>query len=247
MKWHHAIARSVRLAAVLALALLAACGGSTDGAAGEQPNGDGGGSRPVVDWSIGYNVSLGGGWTLAPCEAGPTLMCIRLDGETQAVAELMTYSVRHYRATQAVLDGGGSSSDALAAVAADFHKVFAEDRPIGCGPGYEVRPFGPRPAQVGGLAGVTYGFEGISDGQRVERALQFAAIGSDTLYMIATTAIDDGTCMDDGELGELTIAEIDELEDGLAKAIATSRLPAVRWCQVDGAGAVPCDTPGVGA
>ena len=235
-----------RVAVVAAVTLiLAACGGGDDESSA--PGGDPGGSpQPVVDWAGDYAVDLGDGWQLTPCEGGPTLMCIRLNGETQGVAELLTYPTAGHEAVKEVLDAGGTNEEALAALAADFQEVFIEDRPVGCGAEYAVEPFGPRPATVGGLAGVIYGFEGLADGRRVERALQFAAFDGPTVYLIATTAIEDGSCMDDGELQELTIAEIDDLEQDLAGAIATSRLPAVEWCEVPDVGLVPCDTAPAG-
>ena len=177
-----------------------------------------------LDFVAGSEVDLGDGWRLSPCEAGPSLFCARLAGETQATIELLDYPTATYPTVQNVLDAGGSPIEALRAQALEFHDTFVKDRPLGCGATYLVEPFGPETARVAGSEGVLYGFDGKQDGRHVERGLQFAAIQGPTLYVVATTAVDDGTCMDDGELFEFTVAELTRLQPKLVQAVAAGRL-----------------------
>jgi hypothetical protein len=66
---------------------------------------------------------------------------------------------------------------------------------------------------------------GHRDGRHVERNLHFATIRGGTLHIVATTAVDDGTCMDDGTLAEFTVAELTDLQPRVVQMIAASTLP----------------------
>ena len=70
-----------------------------------------------------------------------------------------------------------------------------------------------------------YGFDGHQGGRHVERNVHFATIRDDTLHIIVATAIDDGTCMDDGTLAEFTTAELTQLQPRITRMIAASTLP----------------------
>ncbi|HEX7168068.1 MAG TPA: hypothetical protein VF230_13910 [Acidimicrobiales bacterium] len=180
-----------------------------------------------LDFAAGSEVELDDGWVVAPCESGPPLFCAKRAGsdETESVIELMEYPTASYSTIKEVLRRGGSSVEALRAEAAEFHEVFAKDRPSGCGSGYRVEPFGPDDATVAGRPGVVYGFDGHQGGRRVERALQFATIEGDTVAIIATSAVEDGTCMDDGERAEFAVAELADLQPAIIQMVAASRLP----------------------
>lgn len=215
---------------ILVVVLAAACGGDTDGlrdAAATTTTTTTTTEQAIdgLDFVAGSQVDVGDGWTLSPCESGPPLFCARHAGDTQAVIELMTVPVDSYAAVKGVLDKGGSTAEALSAQAAEFHRTFEADRPKGCGRDYKVEPFGPTEVKVAGRPGVMYGFDGKQQGRHVERALQFLTIDGSELHLIATTAVDEGTCMDDGELAEFTVAELARLEPTLVRVIAASRLP----------------------
>ena len=178
-----------------------------------------------LDFVNGSEVDLGDGWTLEPCESGPPLYCARHGGETQAVIELQSAPVASYESMKKELDAGRSPIDALRAEAAEFVAVFEKDRPEGCGADYTITPFGPGAVTVAGTPGIVYGFDGKQSGRHVERALLFSTIDGATAHLIGVTAIDDGSCMDDGELSEFTIDELTDLEPKLMRAIAVSTLP----------------------
>ena len=180
-----------------------------------------------LDFVAGSEVDLGDGWTVAPCESGPPLFCAHHDGATgtQAVIELLSVPTASYPAVKAALDDGRSPAEALSAQAAEYHATFASDRPAGCGAGYDVQPIGPDEVTVAGQPGILYGFDGHHDGRHVERNLHFATVRGETLHIVATTAVDDGTCMDDGTLAEFTVAELIELQPGVTQMIAASTLP----------------------
>ncbi len=110
--------------------------------------------EPVHDWATGANVELAPGWQLSACESGPPPMCARRDGQTLAVIELQSAPAASYPTIERILDGGGTADDALRAQAVEFQRIFAEDRPIGCGPDYTVAPFGPTSTTVAGHRGV---------------------------------------------------------------------------------------------
>jgi hypothetical protein len=178
-----------------------------------------------IDFVAGSDVDLGGGWKISPCESGPPLFCARLDGETQAVIEIQTYKANSYLTVKRVLEAGGTDEEALRAEAQAFVDVFKKDRPVGCGAGYDVEPIPPTKTAVGGHAGILYGFDGKQNGKHVERALLFSTIVGADLHIISMNAIDDDTCMDDGELAEFTIAELTVLEPKISRAIAAATLP----------------------
>jgi hypothetical protein len=177
-----------------------------------------------LDFVNGSEVDLGGGWILEPCESGPPLFCARHGGETQAVIELRSAPVASYSSMKKELDAGRSPIDALRAEAAEFVSVFEKDRPEGCGASYTITPFGPETVTVAGAPGIVYGFDGEQDGRHVERALLYSTIDGATAHLIGVTAIDDGSCMDDGELFEFTIDELTDLEPKLMRVIAASTL-----------------------
>jgi hypothetical protein len=218
--------------ALLAVAALVACSENTDTATGDpqattttmavaEPAVDG------LDLAEGSEVSLGDGWTIEPCESGPPLFCARHDGEegAQAVIELLSVPTSNYPAVKRALDAGSPAAEALAAQATEYHDTFMADRPAGCGAGYRVDPIGPDEAAVAGQPGVMYGFDGHQDGRHVERNVHFATIRNNTLHIVVATAIDDGTCMDDGTLAEFTTAELIELQPQITRMIAASTLP----------------------
>ena len=180
-----------------------------------------------LDFTDGSEVSLDDGWTIKPCESGPPLFCAHHEGEAgaQAVIELLSVPASSYPAVKRALDAGESAAEALGAQAAEYQATFQADRPSGCGADYGVDPFGPGEATVAGHPGVMYGFDGHQGGRHVERNVHFATIRGDTLHMIVATAIDDGTCMDDGTLAEFTTAELTELQPRIAQMIANSTLP----------------------
>lgn len=178
-----------------------------------------------IDFANGSEVTLTGGWVISPCEAGPPLFCARLDGETQATIALRTAPAASYDSIRGALDAGRSPREAMGAEAAEFVSVFEEDRPAGCGPDYRVEGFGPDEANVGGKAGIVYGFDGTQGGRHVERAVQYMALDGAELHLISINAVEDGSCMDDGELAEFTIAELASLESTLSRVIAASTLP----------------------
>ena len=178
-----------------------------------------------IDFGAGSSVDLGAGWRVEPCESGPPLFCVRLDGETQGTFELMSQPASGYSEIRRVLDAGGDHQAALQAEAQAFLDIFAADRPAGCGPAYEVKPFGPRPTTLAATPGISYGFEGHQDGRLVERVRQFSTIVDGVVHSISLSAIDDGSCMDDGELSELSVAQLADLETALVGVIAASRLP----------------------
>jgi hypothetical protein len=185
------------------------------------------GGEPIEGLDLGGRgeVDLGGGWTLGPCESGPPLFCARLRGETRATVELQQSPVGEYPAVKRALDAGGTDLDALRAHAAEYQGIFEKDRPEGCGQAYTVERIEAAGTEVGGLPGVVYGFDGRAGGRHVERVLQFATIRAETIYVISTTAVEPGSCMDDGELAEFTIGELTSLQPVLTRVIAGSRLP----------------------
>lgn len=195
---------------------------TTSTAGGGEP---GGGEPRGLDFVAGSTVDLGDGWTIAPCESGPPLFCVRQGGETQATLELRSAPVASYESMKKTLDAGGSPMEAMRAEAAEFQSVFEKDRPEGCGAAYVVEPFGPDAATVAGKPGVVYGFDGRQAGRHVERSLQFLTIDGPTAHLITATAIDENTCMDDGELSEFTVAELTQLEPKLVRVVAASTLP----------------------
>ena len=217
------------------IATLGACGEDGDDAArGETPAATTSTTEPVdgasddvagLDFANGSEVALADGWTISPCESGPPLFCARLNGETEATISLRTAPAASYDTIRGALDAGRAPLDALRAEAAEFVSIFEKDRPVGCGADYRVEGFGPDAATVGGKPGIVYGFDGHQGGRHVERALQFMAFDGPDVHLISINAIDDGTCMDDRELSEFTIAEINELEPTLAKVFAASTLP----------------------
>ena len=180
-----------------------------------------------LDLGAGGRVELGDGWTLAPCEAGPPLFCLAKDGAVQGTFELLSQPVASYPTVQAVLDRGGTTAAALEQQARDFQQAFLDDRPKGCGAGYEVTPFGPAAVEVAGTPGVRYGFDGAdADGRHVERVLQFATIEGKTLHLLAISAAEPDSCMADGEQLQPRVGELADLEDRLAAVVAASTLPA---------------------
>jgi hypothetical protein len=214
------------------LAALAACGdGRDDGDGGAPPAATtstteaAGDEVGGLDFANGSEVTLADGWTISPCESGAPLFCARLDGETDATISLRTAPAASYETIRAALEAGRSPLDALRAEAGEFVSVFEEDRPVGCGPDYGVAGFGPDEATIGGRPGIVYGFDGTQGGRHVERALQFMTLDGPDVHLISVNGIDDGSCMDDGELAEFTIAELTELEPTLAKVFAASTLP----------------------
>jgi hypothetical protein len=222
--------RILLVLSVLGAVALAACGDDTGAATGEP------GATPTttaapdlegLDLAEGSEVALGDGWTVAACESGPPLFCVHHDGQigTQATIELLTVQAASYPAIARALDSGATTVEALIAHARDYHTTFQADRPAGCGAGYRVDPIGPVEATVGGQPGVMYGFDGHQDGRHVERNVHFATIGGSSLHIIVLTAVEDGTCMDDGELVEFTTAELTELQPRIAGMIAASTLP----------------------
>lgn len=178
-----------------------------------------------LDFGSGSAVDLGGGWEVSPCESGPPLFCARLDGATQATIDLLSAPVASFPAVAAALDGGAAVADALEPYVREFHDSFESDRGAGCGAAYAVEPFGPDAVTVAGHPGVRYGFEGSQDGRVVERAVVFATVVDGTVHIIGTSAIDDGTCMDDGEHLEFTVTELDELQATIERVVAVSTLP----------------------
>ena len=78
---------------------------------------------------------------------------------------------------------------------------------------------------MAGRPGVFYGFDGVDNGRHVERTVQFATIDGETIHLIVTNAVDDDTCMDDGELSEFSVAELIRLQPTLVRVIAASTLP----------------------
>ena len=217
------------LAAVVVV-LTAACSAGADSAI-DEPSPTTTTSEVVsvagLDFVAGSEVDLGDGWTVAPCESGPPLFCARHDGETgtQSVIELLSVPTASYPAVKRALDSGSTPVEALTAQAAEYHATFEADRPAGCGADYDVDPIGPVDATVAGQPGVLYGFEGRENARPVERNLHFATIRGDTLHIVATTAVDDGTCMDDGTLAEFTVTELTELQARLVQMVAASTLP----------------------
>ena len=230
MNRHH---RSAVLVATVLVLVGAGCGADTGGVVGgtsPQPGAAPSTAAPVDDvpgLDLGGDsaVDLGGGWVVSPCESGPPLFCARRGGQTQATIELQSLPAANYASMRAVLDAGRPPMDALRAEAAEFISTFEEDRPKGCGATYDVEPFGPEPATVAGTPGIIYGFDGRQGGRHVERAVQFLTLAGATAHLIAVNAIDEETCMDDGELAEFTTAELTELEPKLRKVIAASTLP----------------------
>ena len=198
--------------------------GTGDGAVGN-PGEDDGGDIAGLDFVNGSEVALDGGWVIAPCESGPPLFCARLNGETEATISLGSAPAASYDTIRGALDAGKAPLDALRAEAAEFVSIFEKDRPVGCGADYRVEGFGPDAAIVGGKPGIVYGFDGHQAGRHVERALQFMALDGPDVHLISVNAIDDGTCMDDRELAEFTVAELATLEPALAKVFAASTLP----------------------
>ena len=184
-----------------------------------------GGDVAGLDFVNGSEVALDGGWVIAPCESGPPLFCARLNGETEATISLGSAPAASYDTIRGALEAGKAPLDALRAEAAEFVSIFQKDRPVGCGAGYQVEGFGPDAATVGGKPGIVYGFDGHQEGRHVERALQFMALDGADVHLISVNAIDDGTCMDDRELAEFTVAELAALEPTLAKVFAASTLP----------------------
>ena len=209
---------------VLVLAV-GACG--TDGESSSDGGRDEPGGKTVVgvDFASGGVAELADGWTLAPCEAGPPLFCLRLDGETRGTLELGTYPVESFPEVNEIIKGGGSTTEALRREAAAFRAVFAKDRPEGCGVGYAVKEIPPAEAAVASRPGLVYGFDGELNGAHVERALQFATVKDGSLHIIAVSGVATGTCMDDPELFQLTVDELTKLEPALQAVVAASVLP----------------------
>ena len=235
---HPAITMTRRIRARVPLLVLAgmttvlvgACSDATDTATDKPSPTTSTSEAPGVgglDFASGSQVDLGDGWIVAPCESGPPLFCARHEGEagTQSVIELLSVPTSSYPAVKRALDEGGTPAEALAAQVAEYHTTFQEDRPAGCGTDYLVDPIGPDDVTVAGHDGVMYGFDGHQDGRHVERNIHFATIRDDTLYIIVATAVEDGTCMDDGELAEFSIAELTDLQPRVAQMIAASTLP----------------------
>ena len=220
----------MRIWMVAAVAVLAAaCGGDDDGAGPAPPASTSTSTSVVaedgrqVDWERGYDVEVEGGWRLVPCEAGPRLMCVKLEGVNQGVVELADFSLDG--PLKEALDRGATEREALKAHAEDFHASFVEDRRQGCGPTYELETFGPREATVGRQPGVTYGFEGFLDGRLVERVVAFATISAGRLFIFAPAGVEPGTCMDDKELDDLSLEQLADLEPVLSAIAANSPLP----------------------
>lgn len=211
------------VAATLSTGLLTSCGGDdNDDARGSTTT-----SQPVAVFDFGGRgtAALGDGWTISHCEGDAPLFCVSDGVEPRGVIEVLDYPIASYDAVEEVLERGGSTAEALRAQAAEFQRVFEEDRPVGCGSGYILERYGPRPVTVAGLPGVIYGFDATFSGRRVERALQFAAIDGDALHILATSAVEDGTCLDDGESIDFTVDELDGIQPRLERLVATSRLP----------------------
>ena len=198
---------------------------TTEAGEGEENEGGGGQDVAGLDFVNGSEVALEAGWVISPCESGPPLFCARLNGETEATLSLRSAPAASYDTIRGALDAGRLPLDALRAEAAEFVSIFEKDRPVGCGADYIVKGFGPDPATVGGKPGIVYGFDGHQAGRHVERALQFMALDGPEVHLISVNAIDDGTCMDDRELAEFTIAELTALQPTLAKVFAASTLP----------------------
>ena len=220
------------LAATLVAAVLAACQGDQDDGEGAAPPAATTSTTEAteedvagIDFVNGSEVALTGGWAIAPCESGPPLFCVRLGGDTQATIALRTAPAASYDSIRGALDAGRSPLDALRAEAAEFVSIFEKDRPVGCGADYGVEGFGPDEATVAGKPGIVYGFDGTQGGRHVERALQFMTLDGADVHLISVNAIEDGSCMDDGELAEFTITELATLEPTLTKVVAASTLP----------------------
>ena len=219
------------LAVVAVIAVLGvACSDKADSAADEPIPTTTTTQAPTVaglDLAAGSEVDLGDGWTIAPCESGPPLFCARHEGEngTQSVIELMSVPTASYPVVKQALDDGREPIDALEAQAAEYQATFEADRAAGCGGAYEVTPIGPEAATVAGQPGILYGFNGHQDGRHVERNVHLATIRGETLHIVATTAVDDGSCMDDGTLAEFSVTELTQLERSILQMIAAGTLP----------------------
>lgn len=189
---------------------------------GRPPEGDG----AVLNWEdSSQRLELDGGWVVAACEGEAPLVCVGRDGVAVGTLEATSYPIDGLPYWDPAVDAQTN----LEAVAADYHAVFAEDRPQGCGADYGFETLDPRPFVLGGTPGLAYGFAGtMPDGSPSELHLQYAAVVDDRVVSILAAAYDEGGCPGpDGILVEFSSEVLREFQAHLETLLGDSPLPAV--------------------
>ncbi len=177
----------------------------------------------LLDWDDpDATVAMGNGWTVHACFGDAPLMCFDHDGSEVAAIEAHPYPIDSFDA----LDPAAGDAENMEAFAAAFLAEFSADRAAGCGDDYRFEVIEPHPMQLGGRAGIAYGFVGtMPGGEPSEVQLQYATIRDDQVLLLNAQAYDDGGCLPPFEAGSFTSAQLLEIRQDLESLLTDIPLP----------------------
>lgn len=230
---------STRAAFIVALGILAACGGEADDAPVATPTteapaaGGGGGAAddeqpPIaVDWTARtVTPSTAGGWSVEFCEGESPHLCLSNDGgaTVAGAVELSDWPASARHVIKDALERGADGVEALEALGAEAVASLGADRAKGCGADYVVAADEVVRLDVGGHAGVRYGWTARRGDKAVERVVTYAVIdGDDRLYLLVAGALEPEGCL--ARMNEFRLAEIEDVLPVLDRIAAGTRLP----------------------
>lgn len=233
--------RAARAAAVLAALLTAACGSDAaddpaaaptteapaEGPGGDDGDGDAAAAPIAVDWTARtVSPSTAGDWSIEFCEGESPHVCFSNDGgaTVTGAAELSDWPASARDAIKAARQKGASEVEALEALGAEAVGSLKADREKGCGADYVVTADESERVDVGGHAGVRYGWTATRGGKAVERVITYATIdGKDRLYLLVAGALEPEGCLE--RMNEFRLAELEGALPVLDRVAAGTRLP----------------------
>ena len=179
-------------------------------------------STAPVDWHAPAPTSLGGGWSLGPCDGDAPLVCFSQDGVVRGAGEITSFPVATLPAVQAALPDGVPA--ALQAHARDYLETFRQDRTTGCGADYSYRADPVRAMTAQGTPVVKTAFSGGTGAATTERVVRWVGLRDGQLVALGITATTAGACAP-GEGPELTPEQLAALEPALDRLVEASPLP----------------------
>ncbi len=206
-----------RSTAVIALLLLASCGGGGTPEPSQSPTSHATaspGPTVTIDWAArpAEPVALAGGFSVQGCPGDAPFLCVSRAGDAAGLVEYFNFPA-----------SSGATVDGLIE---DDYRTFTEDRERTCPPGFEVKTAEPAGAQVGGSEGRRSGYSVVDgDGRTVERYVKYWAVEGDRVHLVSAEAQGEGTCSP-GDGAEFRDTVLTDFEPSFAAIAEGSRFPA---------------------
>lgn len=217
-----------RLALVSAL-LIAACSGIAQPIEPTEPgvtNPSTPAPVPSVDWQdSGTRITFDeAGYTVSACPGDSLHLCVEHEGREIGTVEATAHPIASFDG----LDPTDPPEDNLRVYADRYFTAFETDRAQGCGADYGFESAPAEPFDLGGTAGISFGFRGTwPDGSPSELNLQYATVVDDHFVAITAVAYDDDGCLGRDVVNNFRSNDLDEFRPYLEELLNASPLPPV--------------------